>query len=208
MNHELPTTKDGLRALPGFSLLRRLYHMVYAPDQWARVVMNRETQAFVKSLDPANLKVLEISGHEWGLRESFKDYKAIHYPEFDICSAALDETFDLIIAEQVFEHLLLPYRAARNVCKMLRPGGRFLITTPFLLRVHNCPADCSRWTETGLKYFLAECGFELDKIQTRSWGNRACVRANFRGWPRYRPFFHSLRNEPDYPVVIWGVAER
>ena len=70
----------------------------------------------------------------------------------------LDDTFDLIIAEQVFEHLLWPYRAARNVHRMLRPGGSFLITTPFLVKIHPVPNDCSRWTETGMKHLLAEAG--------------------------------------------------
>ena len=64
------------------------------------------------------------------------------------------ESFDLIIAEQVFEHLKWPYRAAKNVYRMLRPGGSFLITTPFLVRCHEMPDDCTRWTDTELKNFL------------------------------------------------------
>jgi hypothetical protein len=114
----------------------------------------------------------------------------------------------LIIAEQVFEHLLWPYRAGKNVHRMLNQGGYFLITTPFLVRIHSGPTDCSRWTETGIRYFLAECGFSLERIQTGSWGNRACVRANFSQWSRYRRLVHSLRNEPSFPVVVWALAQK
>ena len=32
---------------------------------------------------------------------------------------------------------------------------------PFLIRVHNVPIDCSRWTEDGLKFHLEECGFKI-----------------------------------------------
>jgi SAM-dependent methyltransferase len=162
----------------------------------------------VARLSPQSMNVLEISGHDWATRMSFKSYKAVDYPEFDICDSRLDESFDLVIAEQVFEHLKWPYRSARNIHAMLNPGGYLLMTTPFLIRIHNFPVDCSRWTETGLKYFLAECGFGLDRIQTGSWGNRACVTANFSRWWEYRRFFHSLRNEPAFPVSVWALAQK
>jgi hypothetical protein len=120
----------------------------------------------------------------------------------------LPETFDLIIAEQVFEHLAWPYRAARNIHRMLNGGGLFLVTTPFLLRIHDAPIDCSRWTPTGIRYFLAECGFPLDGVNAYSWGNRACVRANFTRWQKYQAWRHSLADEPEFPVVVWALAQK
>ena len=126
--------------------------------------------------------------------------------------SALDETFDIIIAEQVWEHLLWPYRAGRNVYQMLRPGGYFLMQTPFLLRVHEIPTDCSRWTETGMKYFLAECGFDLDKVKTGSWGNRMAAKANLKygnNFPQYHPWLHrNLKNDPRFPVQVWALAQK
>jgi len=177
-------------------------------EQWSRVVMNRETRRLISNLDPASLKVLEVSGDAWGKSMPFKDYKSVQFPDFDISASVLEEQFDLIIAEQVFEHLLWPYRAATNVFKMLKPGGHFLVTTPFLIKIHAVPVDCSRWTETGIKYFLAECGFDLDLVHTGSWGNRACVKANLIRWWEYRKHFHSLRNEPDFPVAVWALAQK
>ena len=91
---------------------------------------------------------------------------------------------------------------------MLSPGGYFLVSTPFLVRLHEVPVDCTRWTETGLKYFLAECGFDPQEIKTGSWGNRACIRANFKRWVRYRRRLHSLSNEPDFPYCVWALARR
>ena len=91
---------------------------------------------------------------------------------------------------------------------MLRPGGHFLVTTPFLIRVHRIPIDCSRWTETGLKCLLVECGFRSESIRTASWGNRACFRGNFPRLAAYLPMLHSLRNEPDFPVVVWALAQK
>ena len=203
---------QAVRSLPGYSILRRVFKSfsAFCPtnEDWARVVMNRETRKIIQSLQPNKLKALEISGKYWGNQESFKSYTTLNFPDFDICESPTEETFDLIIAEQVFEHLLRPYRAGKNVYNMLNDKGYFLITTPFLLRIHNHPTDCSRWTEIGLQYLLAEFGFKMERIQTGSWGNRACIRGNFNCWAKYRPLFHSLRNESDFPVVVWALAQK
>lgn len=175
---------------------------------WDRIVMDRETTQWVRGLSPERLDALELSGTDWEGRARFRSYRSVQYPEFDICAGVLPETFDLIIAEQVFEHLLWPYRAVRNVHAMLRPGGHFLVTAPFLVRVHEFPHDCSRWTQTGLRHLLAEGGFPIDDIRTASWGNRDCIAANFRHWQRYRPSRHSLANEPKFPVVVWALARK
>jgi hypothetical protein len=175
---------------------------------WSRVVMDRETARLLRGLPYGRYDTLEISGTQWRAF-GFRSYRSVSYPEYDVCRGPLAESFDVVIAEQVFEHLLWPYRAGRNVLAMLRPGGYFLVTTPFLLRVHDSPHDCTRWTETGLRYFLGECGFPLEGVRTGSWGNRPCVRAYLRTdvtWPAYHPSRDSLVNEPLFPVVVWALA--
>lgn len=177
-------------------------------QQWLRVVMNREVEKLIHGLNPSVRSALEVSGTYWSRPGLFKSYRSVDFPEFDICGEPLKERYDLIIAEQVFEHLLRPYRAGCNVWTMLKPGGVFLVTTPFLLKVHPCPVDCTRWTETGMRYFLAECGFPLEGIQTDSWGSRAVVKANFQRWQIYQSWRHSLRNEAEFPIVVWATAKK
>lgn len=177
--------------------------------QWVRVVMNQETRKLIAEIHPETLKVLEVSGTQWK-DFNFGSYDSKGYPDFDICESTLNETYNLIIAEQVFEHLLWPYRAGRNIYQMLEPGGYFLITVPFLIRVHNCPIDCTRWTETGLKYFLAECGFPLEHIKTGSWGNRQCLKSHAKHGicEFYIKYWHSLENEDLYPASVWALAQK
>ncbi len=179
----------------------------YDYRHWTRPVMYSRCTDMLRQLPLKEMDVLEISAGQYWKTMDFKSFAEANFPEFDICQGVLDRKFDLIIADQVFEHLLWPYRAAKNVYSTLRPGGYFLITTPFLIKVHAIPYDCTRWTETGLRYFLAECGFELENIQTGSWGNRNCVKSNFRKWAR-RGWFGSLRNEPDFPVAVWALARK
>lgn len=177
-------------------------------DNWSRIVMRSECYRFIESLGPENLRVLEISGTHYK-KFPFNNYRSLFYPEFDICMSKLpDDRFDLIIAEQVFEHLLWPRQAAKNVFEMLETHGHFIISVPFLVRIHDEPIDCTRWSKTGLKYFLAESGFSLENITTTSWGNEACVKANLVEFTRYRSRIHSLENQSDYPYHVWAFAKK
>lgn len=177
------------------------------PVHWIRVVMDRETNVMVQALDPARLSVLEISGDKW--RDfGFLRYESVSYPDFDVCSQALPASFDLVILEQVLEHVLWPRRALINVRAMLKPGGFALVTTPFLIRIHSGPEDCSRWSEVGLRHLLADAGFDLAEVRTGSWGSRSCLIANLRWWPPYIRWWHSLRNDSRYPLMVWAIAKK
>jgi SAM-dependent methyltransferase len=170
--------------------------------------MYRECYSLIEKLGPSALDVLEISGGgRFANHFSFRSYAVTQFPDFDICSQSLAQSFDLVIADQVFEHLMWPYRAVKNVYAMVRPGGHFLVTTPFLIRVHNVPIDCSRWTELGLKCLLEEGGFPSAAIETGSWGNRACLKSNLNAWTK-TGWFGSLKNEPDFPVQVWAMARK
>ena len=105
--------------------------------------------------------------------------------------------------------MVWPYRAARNVHAILKPGGRFINTMPFLIRVHQNPVDCSRWTELGMKHLLAEAGFDIERICTDSWGNFACMHANLvsSGWAGIG-WGRSMRNQSEFPVAVGAIAER
>jgi SAM-dependent methyltransferase len=178
--------------------------------QWTRVVMNRECVRFARTLPVDRLDVLEISPGDSHWQDfGFGSYRRTMYQDYDVCAEPLRiEAFDLIIAEQVLEHVRQPHCAVRNVHHMLRPGGWFLVSTPFLLGLHAYPDDYGRWTEQGLKELLIAGGFDAAEIRTASWGNRACVRANFKRYPSWIPWWHSLRNEAAFPLVVWAFAQR
>ena len=98
-----------------------------------RVAMAKSSRRMIRKLGPANLDVAEISG-KWGQMFNFRSYQRFLYPEWDICvgpyrdEAGAVQGFDLILANQVWEHLDRPYAATRNVLEMLRPGGHFVAT--------------------------------------------------------------------------------
>ncbi len=172
---------------------------------WCRIVMNRATSEFIAGLGPNGLDALEISGSAWA-SAGFRSYEHVAWPDFDICRDRTSRTYDIIITEQVFEHIRRPAHAARNVLGMLRRHGVFVITTPFLIKYHPEPLDLWRWTAAGLTALLEDAGFSA--VTAREWGNRACVIGNLETWQDYIPGIHSLENEPEFPMVVWAFARR
>jgi SAM-dependent methyltransferase len=168
--------------------------------------MNGHVSAFLETLKPSSLSALEISGAQHQ-DDGWRTYRIAAYPEFDICDPNLDlgEAVDLVIAEQVLEHVVDPCAALRNMFRYTRAGGTLVITTPFLVKVHRIPEDYWRFTEEGLRVLLEGAGWE--NVETYSWGNRACVKGNFKRWAAVRPWL-SMRNEEDFPVSVWAYARK
>ncbi len=191
------------------ALAQRLEHRLSNSNgEWVRKVMDEATDRHVRGLAYSGMDALEISGDKWK-NFGFRSYRSADFDTFDVCERPLaSEAFDIVIAEQVLEHVLWPYRAVRHLHEMLKPGGVLVVTTPFLVKIHECPVDCSRWTALGLKHLLAEGGFALDQIESASWGNRTCAQGSFRRVPRYIPWFHTLENDRYFPMVVWAFARK
>jgi Methyltransferase domain len=45
-----------------------------------------------------------------------------------------DATFDLVVTQDVFEHIFEPDRAIKEIARTLRPGGAFIATVPIILK--------------------------------------------------------------------------
>lgn len=189
------------------ALTRVLPEATGGADQWQRVALNRAVEAHLDSLGTATLTAAEISG-DGRARRPWKDFTSLNYPEFDLCAPLQGQgPFDVVICEQVIEHVVDPVAAARNLRGLAAPGGHVIVSTPFLIRVHELPMfgmhDYWRFTPRGLRRLLEHAGLAVDSVG--SWGNRSCVMGNLDVWPAYRRGL-PLRNEPDLPVQVWAFA--
>jgi SAM-dependent methyltransferase len=176
-------------------------------DHWQRKVMNEAVDEHLAGLGTERLSAAEISGSNhagkpWG------SYVSLDYPAFDLCAPLEIETaFDVVICEQVLEHVADPWAAVKNLRSLCNPTGRAVVSTPFMIRVHELPAygmkDYWRFTPSGLQLLLESAGFR--DVQVRSWGNRECIVGNMSRWARFRPWM-PLHNDPDLPVQVWAYA--
>ena len=72
-----------------------------------------------------------------------------------------DKSFDSILSNQVFEHVFNPNQFLKEINRVTKVGGRFLITVPFVWDEHEQPYDYARYSSFGLKHILSENGFEV-----------------------------------------------
>ena len=72
-----------------------------------------------------------------------------------------DKSFDSILSNQVFEHVFNPNQFLKEINRVTKVGGKFLITVPFVWDEHEQPYDYARYSSFGLKHILAENGFEI-----------------------------------------------
>jgi SAM-dependent methyltransferase len=66
--------------------------------------------------------------------------KYIEFLKFDLNNKGIplpDNSFDLIIAIEVIEHLMYPDNMLREAWRLLKPGGYFVISTPNLASIIN-----------------------------------------------------------------------
>jgi len=180
-----------------------------------RIIMHKSSRRMIQQLDPSLLDVAEVSG-KWGEGFKFKSYSQFRYPKYDICAGPYmnndgkPRKFDLIIANQVWEHLDRPYAATKNVRKMLKKGAHFWISVPFYIPFHAAPMDNSRWSARGLQNLLIEAGFEEDAIIAKQWGNRNAALRNMEAiWPpEYDEENDSLDDDPKMPICAWALAQK
>jgi SAM-dependent methyltransferase len=72
-----------------------------------------------------------------------------------------DETFDAVLSTQVLEHVADPATYLQECRRVLRPGGRLLLSTHGLMVYHPDPVDYWRWTGAGLERIIADAGLEI-----------------------------------------------
>lgn len=92
----------------------------------------------------------------------------------DIITYAPQVRYDVIVMIEVLEHVRQPFDAVRNVHRLLKPGGRLVLSTPFLFPLHDRPMDFFRYTRYGLEELLGEFA-QVEVRERDSWAEVVCV---------------------------------
>ena len=70
-------------------------------------------------------------------------------------------SFDAVMSTQVLEHVTDPALYLAECFRVLRPGGRLLLTTHGTFVYHPDPDDYWRWTCAGLQKIVQDAGFDI-----------------------------------------------
>jgi SAM-dependent methyltransferase len=72
-----------------------------------------------------------------------------------------DSSFDSVLCSEVFEHIFNLPEILVELNRVLKPGGRILITCPFVWKEHELPHDYARYTLFALKDMLSKNNFAV-----------------------------------------------
>jgi SAM-dependent methyltransferase len=72
-----------------------------------------------------------------------------------------DRSVDAVLSTQVLEHVQDPCVYLSECFRVLRPGGRMLLSTHGVFPYHPDPVDLWRWTCEGLRQEVHSVGFEV-----------------------------------------------
>src|SRR3989339_113906 len=67
-----------------------------------------------------------------------------------------DGKFDIILCTEVLEHLHSPHVAISEMKRVLKVGGKLILTTRFIFPIHDDPGDYFRYTKYGLRYLFKD----------------------------------------------------
>lgn len=79
----------------------------------------------------------------------------------------IDGAFDAVVSIAVLEHVKDPFRCAREIARVLKPGGELVCCVPFLQPLHGYPHHYYNMTHQGLAN-LFEDSLEIDKVDVYS----------------------------------------
>lgn len=100
-----------------------------------------------------------------------KDYEVLDLPDFDIQGKAIVWTdyrlsANLVFCLEVFEYLIDPLQAMKNIAIILKEKGKAYVTFAFAYPHHNeLEMDSLRYTEPGIKRMADRAGLKV----TNTW---------------------------------------
>jgi len=133
-------------------------------------------------------KVLDVGGKKENKRGVFRPpldkVESWEYLNIDkstnpdyFCSADKipvdNNRFDMIILAEVIEHLLNPEDVLKECNRVLKKGGKIIVSIPFLNALHADPYDFQRWTDVKIENVFNKSGFK--DISIKPMGGKIAV---------------------------------
>lgn len=159
--------------------------------------MNRRIQSIGRGLPVRSGRALAVS-HSRNLCDlvGFEgEVIEADYPEHDLLNLAFENaSFDLVVADQVLEHVEDPVRAIAESLRVLRPRGVLIHTTCLLNPIHE-DRDYWRFTPSALALLVEGC----ELVDVGGWGNRMVMPLKALGLHRL-----PVPESPWHPVNRWA----
>lgn len=104
-------------------------------------------------------------GNKQGLQPETWDISRIDIISDIIAIPEPDASFDAILCTEVFEHIPDPIAALNEFHRLLRPGGKLILSAPFCSLTHFAPYHYySGFNKYFYEWHLTHNGFEIDEM--------------------------------------------
>lgn len=146
-----------------------------------------------KSQDFVSLNDQQLAQGKYGAIDIVCDIAAIPVP---------DSSFDAILCSEVLEHLPDPFSVINEFARILKSGGRLILTAPLGSGIHQEPYHFyGGYTPFWYEKFLTEAGFESISVQANEGSLRACAQESIRFVQLSNPFRLAM---PMWVKLLWS----
>jgi SAM-dependent methyltransferase len=113
---------------------------------------------------------LEVGAGSNRLHPALITLNLVPAPGVDICADAEslpfpDGVFDVVVSQEVLEHVRDPFRAMREMQRVLKPRGLIYCQLPFVIGYHPGPTDFWRFTREGIRELVDQAGLRCYDIK-------------------------------------------
>lgn len=77
-----------------------------------------------------------------------------------------DGSIDVVVSQEVLEHIQDPFSAIAEIARVLKPGGQFYCQVPFIIGYHPGPTDFWRFTREAFSFLFRAPEWEIQDLQT------------------------------------------
>lgn len=100
--------------------------------------------------------------------ENIVNYEIVDYQTTDVRGIGeilpfIDDAFEAVISMSVLEHVKDPFLCAKEISRVLKPGGRLICAVPFLQPLHGYPDHYYNMTGLGLENLFSDY-LQIDEI--------------------------------------------
>ena len=101
--------------------------------------------------------------------ENVVNFEIVDYDTTDVLGVNeklpfIDNAFDAVISLSVLEHVKDPFQCAKEMSRVLKPGGRLICNAPFLVPYHGYPNHYYNMTGNGLENLFSSY-LAIDKVE-------------------------------------------